>query len=145
MPFWVLGPPIKIVRKASNQSVSNSTTLVNAACLSFSVAACETRAFSMNLFYSGDACADIKFAFTQPACSTLWWQSTDTIQTAQVDCAVDNVAVPGACAIGALNWTGVIKNGNTAGTVQLQFAQLSAQCACTILRQDSNITHWKLA
>ena len=130
---WVLIGP-KIVRKTADQSVTNSTTLVNDTHLKIALIANEVWVFEACLFTGGPTAGDIKIAFTVPAGATLKWSGSGLVTTAAslADLVLVGIttASGGESGFGTLTGTdsmirlaGTVVNGATPGDLQLRFAQ----------------------
>ncbi len=141
----------KKVRKTADQSVLNSTTLVNDTALFFVIAAGEAWAFEFSLWYTGSTTGDIKIALTVPTgFSALRWTALGQPTTATAAGAptqANTVTASGtAVAFGALGTTvfthilvkGYVLNGTTAGNVQLQFAQNALDATSATTMQDGS-------
>lgn len=129
------------VEMSSDQTVNNTSTLVNITSLVLPVVANATYAFEANLFFTSGSTPDIKFAVVTPAGATTQWWSLDAFNTTWV-----RYASGGAVAIGtagteeAAELRGSVLTGATAGNIQLQFAQNGANASNTIVRAHSSLT-----
>jgi hypothetical protein len=115
---------------SSNQTVTNSATLVTVPELTISVGKYERVAFNYQIFYTTTASGDLKYRIDVPASPTSYRllaeeqapagaATVTTILTAEADDSV--LAVSGTD--GYLNLKGVLVNGATAGDIVFQFAQ----------------------
>jgi hypothetical protein len=144
-----------VAYKASDQSVTNSTTVVNDNDLSFSVVSGATYNIDSYLQWVGNDTGDIKFGFTFPASSTLSFAIIGPDDTAttfasggtrgtgewfarngQTSSPSGTIQVSGSTSTLA----GIIKGQlvcNTTGTLQLQWAQNTANATATTLKAGS--------
>lgn len=148
------------VVKESNQSVNDSTTLVNDSALLFAVAANEDWTFMAYLCTEedGSASADFKTLFTGPSGSSLTYAQIAPKTTISDMGNVSDLSMAGtktgaSFKSGNVNdtgtelatrvWWGSIINGETAGNLQLQWAQATAVGVDTILLAGSYIVGWQ--
>lgn len=143
-------------RKASDQSVTSSTTLVDATTMTLPVAASGIYKFEFQVIYSAGSTEDIQFAFTFPAAgridaSVVWvddggtsvfpriWSGTTTPTT--------SVALAGGFSGARLSLPiqGIFTNSSTAGNLQLQFAQVVSGATSSIVYANSTVWAVKLA
>jgi hypothetical protein len=125
-PLGLLLPTTK--RKSATQVVNNSATLVDAAGLSMHVDINEVWYVEARLIVAADAAADVKVGWTGPASATLDWEELDSFP-------VDALAIGGTLTVpgnGASQrrltiLAGFYTGSVSSGTLQLQFAQASAQ------------------
>ncbi len=146
----ITGPigSIAYMTKAADQSVTNSAVLANDADISFSTNPNETWEIHGELHADNTvANSNIKIAFTIPAGSTMKIYYTG-IQDGGVSAGASILTASGVAktitiAAGAVSTYiqlhGIVRNGGTGGTVQLKWAQGTANAQSTILRQDSFI------
>lgn len=135
----------RTVRNTALQTVNNSTTLVNATSLVLALAANEIVAFMAQVFYTGNGTADIQIAFTVPAGATIRWNNAGGVRntTAGTVAFVAAVTASGTSMAfeGGTNGTatliGTVVNSTTAGNLQLQFAQNTADASNTDLQANS--------
>lgn len=134
----VLDPRIKIIRKTADQTVNDSITLVNDTHLSFNIAANEKIWFQINLYADVKAASDFKAGLTVPAGAEGRWS---TEGNASGDWTLANtISWSGTADRTAVYvYQGIIVNGATAGTVQLQWAQATAVAEDTTVKAGSNI------
>ncbi|GAA4626596.1 hypothetical protein GCM10023196_035480 [Actinoallomurus vinaceus] len=148
---------VNLVRKLSDQTVSNSTTLVNATDLSIPVAANATYLVRLRASYSASTTGDVKFSWTSPSGATVQRYiigptsgTTDTSATTVQMRRRSGTASP-AGGDGTANFSTYqedisVQTTGTAGTLQLQFAQNTVDAANgTILRADSYIEYLRIA
>lgn len=130
----------QVVRKASDQVVvNNSTTLTNVTGLSLAIGATEVVNFWLHVWHTANAAGDLKLGFTGPAAFTMRWAPVNSVyvDTADVLAVFSSNQAGDAFNTGASSaterrlttlWcraTGV----GTAGTVQLQAAQVTAHAS----------------
>ena len=126
----------RVVRKAADETVTNSTTLQDDDHLLFTVGANETWAFEFTIFAEATSAADVKTALTVPAGAALiagqiaeqFTSAATTPSTSLTSGAAflnggtsGGVGVPTCIVI-----RGSVANGATAGNVTLQWAQNAA-------------------
>ncbi len=138
----------QFARVAADQSVTNSTTLVDATGMSFSVVSGGVYVVRGLLGGTGSTTGDVKIGFAAPAGSTLSW--TPNMQPAAATATVGSVITDrstlaqtqtlgtiGAAAIMTARIDGLLVAGAT-GTFKLQFAQGAADAGtASILKADS--------
>lgn len=133
----------------ANVTVNNSATLVNATGLAFGVAAYASYHFTMTLFVQTNSTADLKISFTGPAAPTAFAAgivSQGLVSTATgtyANALGQSLGVDGAIAMYFIS--GSIRNGATAGIVQLQFAQDTANASNTIISAESFVDAWRIS
>jgi hypothetical protein len=139
------------VKKAADQTVTSSTTLVNDSSLSFAVAGNETWSFDVVLFVRGSTQADVKVAFTVPSGATINWGGLGAATSAgsQVGDELEAHATSGTGSVSfgckgttsadtvMIHIDGLVVNSNTAGTVQLQWAQANSTSTGTVVLANS--------
>jgi hypothetical protein len=146
--IWNRFPTLSVVRKTTNQTVNNSTTLVDDTQLKLQLAASETVYFEAIVRYSGDNTADIKIAFVGPTGATIRWDNYNSIfiNTSDVVTVSNGEAVEGgsrsfgcasASGVRTLNIKGYVQTSTTAGELTMQFAQASAVAADTTIQFNS--------
>ncbi|MBI3274039.1 MAG: hypothetical protein HYZ69_02750 [Candidatus Colwellbacteria bacterium] len=136
---------MRTIRKTSDETVNNSTTLTNDNELFLAMAANETWFFKVLFMHIGNITADINVAFTIPTGATLVWGCSGTRQLSD-----GNIGGCGAITTsgGAQSYaafttvetvvlTGVVVNGGTAGNLQFQWAQNTATAVDTKVVTDS--------
>lgn len=152
------------VAMTADVTVNNTTTLVNATGLAIPLAANATYGLDGWLHWTSNPTADIKFKFTFPASTTGFWSGIGpVVDTAPVVGSerknyVDfgSVDISNALAFAgddeftssvyiSANPRGYMTTAGTAGTLQLQFAQNTANVSNTILRAGSYLRVTRLA
>lgn len=135
---------------ASNTTKNNNTTLVDITGLSFAVAANASYVFQFIVHASSNSVADIKFALTGPAAPTgLRWslynigQTSTLVNSASTFTTMANYETSGS--ENGFFFIGHLRNGANAGTVQLQFAQNTADVSNSIVYAESCVMAWRVA
>ena len=142
---------VTIVRKTANQTVNNSTTLVNDDHLLLALAANEVWYVKLILLQTSSATADIKYQFTVPTDGALYgmttycnasdtWTSGYTVAASILSISGGMAAIPNR-----LVTEFIVKNGANAGNLQLQWAQNTADASDTIVKANSSLICHKLA
>ena len=133
-----------VVIKTADQTVNNSTTLVNDSLLKSTLAVSTRYAFECFVVYDSSAVADIKVAFTVPAAATIHYSTIARGATLAVAYAVSNASAGtigiGADAAGTFASAliiGHVSMSTTAGDLQLQWAQNTAEVSDTIMKAGS--------
>lgn len=135
---------------ATDQSVTNSTTLTNATGAAVAVEANATYELVAYVDYSATTTADLLLGWTWPTGTTMSWtidglqsaaaSSTTTILRARF--AQGSTGTAGGIGAGTrvvCRPIGKVKTGSTAGTLQLQFAQAAADAAgATVIYADAS-------
>lgn len=143
---------IVLARKTADESVAASTTLQDDDELKFTIAANETWAFEGQVLVSGDIAGDIAIAFTVPAGATILWSgvgtgilpgSTDHTSLVAKEANASGTSITFGCLSTAdpnyanILVRGIVVNGATAGTVQMQWAQRVSNATATIVLANS--------
>jgi hypothetical protein len=136
-------------RVATAVTVNNSTTLVNATGMAFAIGANETWVFNAALHGICAAAADWKIAVTAPTSPTGirygvvgHGGASGTGSTATAGTGVEQDASGNEETV---LLSGIIRNGANSGSIQVQFAQLTANVSDCIVRADSYIVGQRLA
>ncbi len=133
-----IDPRFIVVRKIANEVVNNSNVFQSDNHLKLDVSANSAWAFNGIFWIGSDPAADIKFKFTTPAGTTGYYGDTSTLGATSyalgdtLPIGTTGVATPAIHGI-----TGIVKIGGTPGTLQLQWAQNTAQVADTTLYKHS--------
>lgn len=146
-------------RKSANQSVSSAstgTTLINDTALLVALPTAGTFGFTLNLYYDGPDAGDIKFAFPTIAgmTGTYGVHAISTAGAAGVGTGQFSATTTFGTAIAA-GTTGVgtgllaiikgeVTMGGTAGNLQLQWAQNTADAGSTTMRARSSMEAWRI-
>lgn len=145
----------------ANQTVTNSTTMVNATNMSVPVVANATYVFECNLSVSGgNSAGDIKFGFTMPTGAQVDYGgqgldiglgSSTAVGTINAQGQENQTSPTTALSYGVsgnvtrIMITGQLRMSSTAGTLQLQFAQNSLSATGSVLRARSFMTVTRVA
>lgn len=109
------------------------------------------------VFYASATAADIKFAFTVPAATTMRWgvmglATTTAAGSGDVNCdstAVSGTALPiGGAGVGTVLWArmeGSIIMGATPGNLQMQAAQNTSDATQSTINAFSDMEVWRVA
>lgn len=132
---------------AADVTVNNSTSMVDGTGLSFPLLAGQTYHLDGWIFYTSGVTPDIKFAWTGPAGMTVnaWSMAAVPVAGSGFDGTAPQVigdanlqASSGDATLAlAVRPGGVFVVGATAGTLQLRFAQNTANASNTILKAGS--------
>lgn len=138
------------VRKASNESVTSSTTLQNDDELKYAMAANTNYHFEISVLYTGATAGDIKFSINLPSGADLW--ASGIIPSGGTVSMFGPITSPlgvisGLDALGTTNPTmifirGVVMNGSTAGDLQFQWAQNASSGTATTVYAGSYLKVW---
>jgi hypothetical protein len=132
------------VRKTSDQTVNNSNVLVNDSQLVVSVSAGAVYRMSLLALQNSGATPGFKFAFTMPAGATFLngyfdCGSSQANRQFAVVGAGGTGGVTGAAADSVVKVEATILIGGTAGSVQFQWCQSTANASNTIVRAGSSL------
>lgn len=143
----VYDPSTQWARKTANEVVNNSTTFQNDDHISFTVAANGWYALEGYFVYTSPGTADIKFNWTGPAGTSLFWTNfaVNTAALAEYNVVVEGLNAAGSArGVGGNDATtmsmqpkGVVVVSSTAGTFQLQWAQNAAVASATTMLAGS--------
>lgn len=127
------------------QTVNNSTTLVNDNRLSFPFGANETWAFHLIVRHFSETAADIKFAFSAPGVEGVW-----AFSSAPGNIPVTDFNAPGTLTIDTFGVSRITElfgslNASSAGTLQFQWAQNTADLSDTFVQVGSYLIATRLA
>ena len=135
---------IKIVRKTADETVNNSAVLQNDDHLFFSVGANEVWILYGTLRASVLAANDIKIAFTMPTGGEAVYYSLSSGGIWVVSPNAHETLIPGDRTDMTLYLGGIVYNGATAGNIQMQWAQVTASVADTILKINSTLIAFRV-
>ena len=140
----VVSPSTVTVRKTSDETVNNSSTLQDDDALLLAMAANETWFFSVTIFFISSGVADFKVTLTSPTGSTLLHGCTQAqvnsaggVQECNALASGVAFAYSGTGSNESLFLTGIVVNGGTAGNLQLQWAQNTAEVSDTKVLTNS--------
>lgn len=148
-----------LYRTADAAAINNSAVLVPDAVLVTALPIAGRFHWNAVIFYDCAAAADIKVAYTIPAGATMRWGGhgpstavAGNVGTGQfLATTVSGTAIPyGGSGVGAANTAMLILNGSvvmggTAGNLQLQYAQNTADPSDLIVRTHSRMSVWRAA
>jgi hypothetical protein len=127
--------------KVGDQTVNNSATLVNDANLAVSLAASAAYGIELHLVYNSNASANFKANWSLPAGATFVRQQYLAAAGAATQHSTSTLATvsgyTGTGADAALDIWAYVTTSTTAGTLQLQWAQASANVSDTIVRDGA--------
>lgn len=135
-------------KTADQAAVNNSTTLVNSTELAVPVTASTSYAVTWTILYDSAAAADIKFGWTVPSGTKLYWQAILPQAGATNWQSGDETSTPtaeGFGGIAVITIVGTIIASSTPGAVQLQHAQLTANASNTVVKAGSSVVAQKLS
>lgn len=142
-------PPVGVptfARQTANVTKNNSTAFAFLTGVTFDVPASTTWAFKYYVHGISAAAADIKFTLTGPAAPTAIrygiLASADTAESTAFGSIVSIQTVGGIDQLWEIS--GLLRNGTTAGTVEIQMAQLTANVSDTICYTDSYVLAWRI-
>lgn len=132
---------------ASDTTKNNNTTLADVTGCSFAVLASASYAFVFMLHGISNVAADYKFTLTGPAAPTAIRYGLTSISVDVADAAAFGTSIFRASSgvdEGIMIW-GQLRNGANAGTVQLQFAQQTANVSNSVIYAESSVVAWRIA
>lgn len=135
---------IRVVRKTADETVNNSNALQDDDHLFFSILANQVWLVRYHLWVSSSAVADSKVDITVPAaCDGKHGNPSGFPLGTALSTAV-TINHSGAAAGYYEHWA-IIRNGATAGTVQLRWAQATAEVSDTIFYTNSALVAIRLS
>jgi hypothetical protein len=141
-PAVILDP---YARKSADETVNNSATLQNDDHLFSSVVASTHYWLSMRLIMNSGTTPDFKMLFTFPAGLTMVLHNVEPTPVVSVPYDQTVVAaMSGTAADIVIQVEGLVIVSSTAGTLQMQWAQNTANASNTILRTNSTMRLIKL-
>lgn len=133
----------------SDQTVTNSTTLVDVTNIEFAIGASETWLFIIALKTNSSAAGDFKGGFSIPSGAAIGATITDGRQTLIrhiiADASTSTFNIAGDANDSAMSIVGFVKNSTTAGTVKFQFAQNTQNASDCIIRAGASIFAKRIA
>lgn len=130
------------VRKVADETVNNSSVLQNDDELFVPMSANAVYDFFVIIHHNSGGTPDIKFGWTVPSGTTMVWGGY-IVNTAGAFTVVANLSQSSTASIGGTGsdsfqmFQGTIVTSSTAGTLQLQWAQDTANASNTIVRAGS--------
>lgn len=140
---WATFRPLCVFKLGDNAFVNNSTTFVNDSDLFTSVAANATYEFRADIRYSTNATADLKIGWTFPAGLTMKYSALvipaagGALSLFALD-QTSPLAVDGTGSV--MRLAGLVFVSSTAGTLQFQFAQNTANASNSFTQAGSYIS-----
>jgi hypothetical protein len=132
------------IRKASDQGVTSSTTLVTDNTLTWPVTANTNYLFDMYLIYTGGTAGDIKIGWAVPSGSTMSWagEGLDEDLTYKNVGALTETSVSPYGAVSTSSGrmilvAGFLSVASTAGNFAVRFAQNASSATTTTMRAGS--------
>jgi len=145
------------VRQAANQALTvSSTALQDVTNLFAALPTAGTFQWDAVIFYDGPAAGGIKFAYTMPAAASMIWGGIGQATTAAGNVGDGQWQATGgsgtAIAYGTnaagntaiMQISGEISMGGTAGNLQLQAAQNTANAGTTTIRARTRMHVWRI-
>lgn len=148
---------VRLARKTADQSVTNSTTLVNDNDITFTVVANGVYVVRGMLSGTGSTTGDVKIGWTAPAGATFDWNATTQPASASTtvgSIATDRSPIANTATIGTIGAgtimtapvNGLLVVAGTAGSFTLQFAQQALDAGtASIMKAGSYIVLERLA
>lgn len=144
-----LGP--SVVVKTSDQTVNNSTTLVDDLELVQALRANSTYIFDLWVLYTSGTTPDFKLGFTLPAGATLAY-SYHGFDTSLSMTFFGTTTIPssgtgfgGNATTAPVRMFGSLETSGTAGNFQVKFAQQTANASNTVLMTGSYLSLFRIA
>lgn len=144
-----IDPRIRIVVKTADELVNNSVTLQNDDELFFAIGANQVWAVEIWLLVNSGTTPDIDVTIVVPSGGEIEWHVITDNASNALDAQFKNAAAEAALRgggaaqfIGVLR--GVVVNGSTAGNVQLQWAQATADVSDTKVLENSCIIRHRI-
>lgn len=139
----------RAVRKTSDETVNNSSTLQNDDALVIAVSASSRYRVELMLICSSSTTADIKGSWTGPSGATMTWgtfaphRAQTNINSATI--SVNSFAIGGVADMAGFGTSspalyvlrGLLTVSTTAGNLQFQWAQSTAEATNTVVRANS--------
>jgi len=137
---------VRFIRKAADQTVNNSTTLVNDTELVFTVYPNKTYVAEFDVFYNSSAVSDIKLSAFAPAGSTGRFSfggprylDTGTVGGTGLSDINTTLPVGGLGSIAATRLVASFNVGTTGGTAGISWAQNTAEVSDTSVLAGSSV------
>jgi hypothetical protein len=139
----------RTVFQLADQAVNNSTAVVSSNALVIPLLPKERGTFKAQIFFTGSATADIKFAMLYPSGATCWYGSPTNLKYGSGDTvSVSNVQDAGSTIVlgtagttkRMVEITGFVQTTGTSGDLVVRFAQVVATVADTEILANSSLT-----
>lgn len=140
---WVAIPRSVVQRKTADETVNNTTTLQNDDHLLWTVAASGTYLLELHIGYNTGTTPDAKIAWTYPSGLTMkitgivGYEATSTLLSQATYTESSVIPLGGGSGDNHFSLWGLVFVSSTAGTLQLQWAQNTANASDTIFRNGS--------
>lgn len=132
-------------RKTADETVNNSTTLQDDNHLGKLCTLSTSYEVELLLIYNSGATPDFKINFTGPAGSSFTWVAISTLGISIPKTLASSLALDGTGADASVLVKGLFIMSTTAGGLQLQWAQNTANASDTIVRTGSYMRLRKVA
>lgn len=142
---------VQLIRKTADEIVTNSSTVQDDDHLFAAVAANQFMAFKIWLMFEGDtASSNLKLGMNAPAGATFQWTvggavyitaAGTTAATITIE-QTNTLGVDGSSTERSVTMEGYVLNGGTAGTLQLRWAQNTAEANNTTMKANSYMITW---
>jgi len=139
------GGGFTFIEKTGDQTVNNSTTLVNVTDFTFAADANSRYLVMYTAMFHSGATPDIKFGITVPTSSTGFWGQHDNGVTLAALSGIVILSGVGAGAERPALMFASVDTVGTAGNITLQFAQNTADVSDTVVVKESNMWYVKVA
>lgn len=146
-----------MARKAADQTWTSDAIVDDVTTLGFAIGSNDVWVFDLLLWVAGATTGDIQIGFTGPAGVTIKWGASVGAALAAANTTASSVswgqettgtrgfATAGVATFGLLRIAGIARNGATAGTIQLQAAQVVSDATATTIQADSVIVAKRIA
>lgn len=139
---------VEAIRKATTETVNNSTALQDDNELTIAIAANETIYFDMTIAFNSSTVADFKLDIAGPAGVAGQWiyvtGSANSTDSPWNPLGGSGAPVNGLGTDKSIIVRGIARNGATAGNVRLQWAQNTAEVSDTKVLADSFVIVWRV-
>lgn len=133
-----------LVRKTSDESISNSAAMQDDDELLFAIGASENWVFKIWMIYQAGTTGDMDLAITTPSGSTVIYGILNDAVHVVATSSGGELFAAGDNENEQLVVYGTVVNSTTAGDVTLQWAQNVSNGTATIVRANSYLTAWRL-
>jgi hypothetical protein len=137
-------------RKTANETINNVGVLQNDDELLVAVEASVTYHMELRVSYTSGTTPDLKLAWTYPTGTTIRWSGVDADTAGAVRVAgnLTETSTPAICGSGGdlmAVYTGMVVTSSTAGTLQLQWCQNTANASNSTIYAGSFLTIKRVA